>query len=148
MPKTKYGHLIVTELKRNIEEAPWSPQDYAVTSGQGGRFLFLDKEVVPGAFYLETVWIMPRPRSATKSDAGVKPHVHDYDEVAAFFGTDPKDFHELGAEIEVTLGGEKHTITKSCIIFIPKGLEHGPLSFIEVRKPVFHFTSGPGKMYF
>jgi hypothetical protein len=150
MAKTKYGHLIVTELKKNIKEAPWSPPVATVGPGKGGRLFFLDDEVVPGAFYLECVWVMPRPKATTPrpAGAGVKPHAHDYDEVICFFGTDPADFYDLGAEVELTLGGEKHTITKSCIVFIPKGLEHGPLNFIRVDRPVFHFTSGPGRMYF
>ena len=36
-------------------------------------------------------------------------------------GTNPEDFYDLGAEVELTLGGEKQTITRSCIVFIPKG---------------------------
>ena len=147
MPKTKYGHLIVTELKKNIVDAPWSPPNIArVSPGKGGRIFWLDKEVVPGAFYLECVWVMPRPRTPAKGN--VQPHKHDYDEVICFFGTDSADFYDLNAEVELTLGGEKHIITRSCIVFIPKGLEHGPLDFIEVRKPVFHFTSGPARDYF
>jgi hypothetical protein len=148
MAKTKYGHLIVTELKKNIIEAPWSPPASAVSPGKGGRIFFLDNEVVPGAFYLECVWVMPRQKTPKPTGAGVKPHAHDYDEVLCFFGTDPADFYDLHAEVELWLGGEKHTITRSCIVFIPRGLEHGPLNFIKVDRPVFHFSSGPGRMYF
>ena len=107
--------------------------------------MYLDSEYVKGAFYVECVWFWP----TDKEDKGSpEPHTHDYDEVLAFFGTNPEDFYDLGAEVELTLGGEKHTITRSCIVFIPKGLEHGPLNFIQVNRPVFHFTSGPSRMYF
>jgi hypothetical protein len=149
MAETKYGHLIVTTLKKNIKEAPWSPPASSVSPSKGGRILFMDNEVVKGAFYLECSWVMPRPRTTPRPTGNsVKPHAHDYDEVICFFGTNPEDFYDLGAEAELTLGGEKHTITKSCIVFIPKGLEHGPLNFIYVDRPVFHFTSGPNRMYF
>jgi hypothetical protein len=37
MAKTKYGHLIVTDLKKNIKEAPWSPPVSSVSPGKGGR---------------------------------------------------------------------------------------------------------------
>ena len=149
MAESKYGKYIVTELKQNIVEAPWSPPPSEVSPGKGGRILFLDNEVAPGAFYLECVWIMPRSEDeAERKGAGVKPHTHDYDEVLCFFGTDPADFRNLNAEVELWLGDEKHIITKSCIVFIPKGLQHCPLKFHRIDKPVFHFTSGPGKMYF
>ena len=62
MAESKYGKYIVTELKRNIVEAPWSPPVSAAGKGKGGRLLFLDNEVVDGAFYLECVWIMPAPK--------------------------------------------------------------------------------------
>lgn len=35
-----------------------------------------------------------------------KPHVHDYDQLLCFFGNNPRNFIEFGAEIEITLGEE------------------------------------------
>ena len=152
MADTKYGKYIVTEVKQNISEAPWSPPSIPpVEKGRGGRIIFLDSEVVPGAFYLECVWVMPRPEGTprvTDKPTGTQPHTHDYDEVIAFFGTNPDDFHDLGAEVELWLGDEKHILTKSCVVFVPKGLKHCPLNFLRVDRPVFHFTTGPGTMYF
>jgi mannose-6-phosphate isomerase-like protein (cupin superfamily) len=151
MAESKYGKYIITELKQDIVEAPWSPPVSSVSKGKGGRLLFLDSEVVKGAFYLECVWIMPRTLQKAEDqpkEVTVKPHAHEYDEVLCFFGTNPDDFYDLGGEVELWLGDEKHTITKSCIVFIPAGLQHCPLSFIRVDRPIFHFTSGPGKMYF
>jgi len=152
MADTKYGKYIVTEVKQNIFEAPWSPPPIPpVEKGRGGRIMFLDSEVVPGAFYLECVWVMPRPEGTprlTDKPSGTQPHTHDYDEVIAFFGTNPDDFHDLGAEVELWLGDEKHILTKSCVVFVPKGLQHCPLNFLRVDRPVFHFTTGPGTMYF
>ena len=49
MTESKYGKYIITELKQNIVEAPWSPLVSEVGPGKGGRMLFLDNEVVPGA---------------------------------------------------------------------------------------------------
>ena len=56
---TKYGKYIISHLKENIVEAPWSPPVSKVEKDRGGRLLFLDDEVVKGAFYLECVWIVP-----------------------------------------------------------------------------------------
>jgi hypothetical protein len=152
MAKSKYGKYIITELKQPATEAPWSPPISAAAKGKGGRVLYLDGDVVPGAFYMECVWVLPRPEGAAPSAAGrrvgTEPHTHDYDEVIAFFGTDLNDPHGLGAEVELWLGDEKHIITKSSLVFIPAGLKHCPLTFLRVDRPVFHFTTGPGKMYF
>jgi hypothetical protein len=146
MAETKYGKYIITELKQNIDEASWVNPVQAAGKGQGGRVLFLDNEVVPDAFYVETVWCPPRglikePRSVAE------PHKHDHDEVIAHFGTDLNDPYELNGEIELWLGDEKHILTKTCIIFIPKGLMHCPMIYRRIDKPIFTFTTHPGKMY-
>ena len=146
--ESKYGKYIVTELKKNIVEAPWSPPATPCEKGKGGRLLWLDHEVVPGGFYLECAWDVPSPDGSPKPPMEVKPHTHDYDEVLCFFGSNQDDYYDLGGEIEFWLGDEKHIITKSCIIFIPKGLQHGPLRILRVDRPIFSFSSGHGKTYF
>lgn len=148
MAERKTDKYIVTELKQNVVEAPWSPPVRVAGNGQGGRVLFLDSEVAPGAFYVECVWITPRPAGDESKRVSVKPHKHDYDEVIAFIGTNPEDIHDLGGEVELWLDDEKHIITRSSMVYIPKGLQHCPLTFLRVDRPIFHFTSGPGKMYF
>jgi hypothetical protein len=148
MDKSKYGKYIVTELKSNIDEASWTNAGVvqAAGKGRGGRVLFLDSEVIPGAFYVETAWSVPRgPIKEPKSVA--EPHKHDYDEVLAMFGTDLDNPYELNGEVEFWLGDEKHILTKSCIIFIPKGLMHCPLIYRRIDKPIFNFTTHSGKMY-
>ena len=150
MTMSKYGKYIVDTLKPPTTEAPWSPTLSAAGKGQGGRVLYVDSDIVPGAFYTECVWIMPRPAGTTPGNRGVgtESHAHDYDEMIAFFGTDLEDPYDLGAEVELWLEDEKHLITRSSLVFIPAGLKHCPLTFLKVDKPVFHFTTGPGKMYF
>jgi hypothetical protein len=153
VPKTKYSNLIVTELHHPSTEPSWNPPPTEAGGGKGGRVLYLDNHLVPGAFYMETVWVMPRPRlNDEQYQAAIKrgpgPHSHDYDEVIAFFGSDPVNPHDLGARVELWLGDEKHIITKTALVFIPAGLKHAPLVFLEVQKPVFHYTTGPAKMYY
>jgi len=154
MAKTKYGKYIISEYKPPAAEAPWSPPNLGgVSKGKGGRVFYLDNSIIPGAFYMECVWVMPRPAGtmpggATARRVGTESHAHDYDEVIAFFGTDNNDPYDLGAEVELWLGDEKHIITKSSLVFVPAGLKHCPLTFLKVDRPVFHFTTGPGKMYF
>lgn len=76
-------------------------------------------------------------------------HAHDFDQFLFFLGSDPRNFFEFGAEIEITLGeeGEKHTIDTTSIIYIPKGLKHCPLVFKKVDKPVMFMHVGFSSKY-
>jgi len=62
-------------------------------------------------------------------------HSHNFDMVLCFVGSDPKNPSHLGAALEMQLGDEKHMLTKTCSIFIPKGLEHCPLIHRRVDRP-------------
>jgi len=70
------------------------------------------------------------------------PHTHKYDEFLIFLGAELPDLcKSFDAEIDFWMGEEmeKHTITSTTIIYIPKGIVHSPLNFRAIRKPVlFH----------
>ncbi len=70
------------------------------------------------------------------------PHVHKYDEFLIFLGAELPDLcGSFDAEIDLWMGEEmeKHTITSTTVVFIPKGVQHAPLNFRAIRKPVlFH----------
>ncbi len=150
MAKTKYGKYILSQYKAPAVEAPWSPPNLTgAAKGKGGRVFYMDSSIVPGASYMECVWVMPRSTNPPGGRmVGTEPHTHDYDEIIAFIGTNHDDPYDLGAEVELWLGDEKHIINKTSLVFIPAGLQHCPLTFLRVDRPVFHFTSGPAKMYF
>jgi hypothetical protein len=140
MPETKYGKYIITEVKKKLE-APWIPK---FKPDELIDMLFLDSSVIEGAFFVGSGWTLPPFAKESHGEA----HSHDYDEVIAFFGSDPENPHDLYAEAEVHIGGEVHTITKSCLIFVPKGTSHGPIDFKRIDRPIFHFSCGTGKEYF
>jgi hypothetical protein len=145
---SEYGKYIVTELKEKIAKTPWSPPVpvQRAGKGRGGRLLYLDSEVVPGSFYVEAAWSFPS-KDGDPPKTVAKAHSHDYDEVLCMCGTDTADPYDLCGEVEFWLGGERHIITRSCMIFIPRGVEHCPLTYLRVDKPIFNFTTGPGRMY-
>ena len=62
-------------------------------------------------------------------------HSHNYDSLLCFVGSDPRNPSSLGAVLEIQLGDEKHMLTKTCTIFIPRGLEHCPLIHRSVDRP-------------
>jgi hypothetical protein len=138
---TKYGKYIVTE--------PEPPAD-TPASNLGAQpkdmltqMTYLDNEVVKGAYYTECSWLW----KAYPDRVWVKEHTHDFDEVFGFYGSDTKNPKDLGGEVELSIGGERHLITKSCLIFVPKGTKHCPLIIKRVDKPIFMFTTGPSFKY-
>jgi hypothetical protein len=68
-----------------------------------------------------------------------KPHVHDYDETIFFIGSDPRNFSNLGAEVEFSIGAEgeeeKHVFNKPTAVVIPKGLPHCPIVTKSIDQP-------------
>ena len=70
------------------------------------------------------------------------PHAHKYDEFLIFLGAQLPDLcKSFDAEVDLWMGKEleKHTITSTTVVFIPKGVLHCPLNFRAIRKPVlFH----------
>lgn len=143
---------VITGLKEDIARAPWSAGPKQAGSGRGGRLFYMDSEVIPGAFYAEVVWVTPLSEGSTeKTFPGgdpVEPHSHDFDEVIAFFGTDPDNIRDLCGEVELWLEDEKFTLTETCMVYVPAGLRHCPLRFHRVDRPILYFTAGPGEMYF
>jgi hypothetical protein len=141
MGESKYGKYIVTELKPKLK-LPEFRREMVPASDTDTTVLWLDEEVIKGAFYVECTWYWK------KFDVtDVEAHTHDFDEVIGFFGSNPKDVYDLGGEIEIWLGDEKHVLRNSCLIFVPRGLKHCPLKINRVDRPFFHFTAGTRGTY-
>jgi len=66
-----------------------------------------------------------------------KPHVHDYDEAIFFLGSDPRNFSNLGAEVEFAIGAEeeKHVFDRPSAVVIPRGLPHCPIVTKNIERP-------------
>ena len=65
-------------------------------------------------------------------------HAHDYDQLLYFIGGNPTNFFDFGAEVEITLGEEeeKHLITRTSIVFVPRDMLHCPINFRRVDTPI------------
>lgn len=107
------------------------------------KFLvFLDDNRLKGAPYAEAVWFL------TTNDTGPAPHAHDdFDEFVGFVGSDPEHAEELNGEISFYVEGEKITVTKSCLVYIPRGIKHSPIYVPKLERPIIHFTGGNGGDY-
>jgi hypothetical protein len=138
MTESKYAKYVITDLiipedKKKISEA---------YSKYATRILWMDENVVEGAFHMNTAWYL---KAATTLED--KPHAHNSDEIIGFFGNDPDHPHDLGGEIEIWMEDEKHVITKSALLFVPAGMKHCPLILKRVDRPIFHFTTVPHGRY-
>jgi len=138
MAESKYGKYIVSDLKIP-EEKQKIAADYAKYAS---RILWLDENVVEGAFHMNTAWYLKA--AATLEDV---PHTHESDEIIGFFGNNSEDPYDLGGEIEMWLEDEQHILTRTCMLFVPAGLKHCPLILRRVDRPIFHFTTVPGGQY-
>jgi hypothetical protein len=150
MSKSKYGQYVISDLKlaSKLSASEQGPNPHYIPKvGEGGhiQLLYLDKEIVKNALYAECVWIMPGGELPKTVES--RAHSHDFDEVITFIGNNVEDPYDLGGEIEMWLEGEPQTLTRSCLLFIPKGMKHCPLIIKRVDRPIFHSATGTGGIY-
>lgn len=124
------------QLPPGVHDFETDDSDNDTTDGPDpiNRVIYMDDRVVPGSFYVEAVWV-------TGSVPKVHPvHRHDHDEILGFVGSNMEDTSDLGAEIDIVIDGKKTTITKTCFIHVPAGVEHGGLCFRKIDRPVFQIA--------
>ncbi len=146
----KYGHHVIQELKRASALSPdrQGPDMYRIPKiGEGGRIqlLYLDRSIIENARYAECVWIMPGGEFPHTAEPNT--HTHEFDEVVTFIGSNVEDPYDLGGEIEIWLEDEPQVLTRSSLLFIPKGMRHCPLIIRRVDRPIFHTAMGTGGIY-
>lgn len=103
--------------------------------------LWIDAPKLKGAPYMEAAWFN------TVNYTGPTEHRHVFDEFVAFFGSDPENPDVLGGEVGMNVGGEVFYFTKSCLIFIPRGVVHAPIYVPKLERPILHFSGGNGGSY-
>jgi hypothetical protein len=131
MSESKYGKYIIAETPKSAMNPHHLPTLWVNNELNGA---------LKGAFYLMCALITKADDETTQA---FKPHNHDFDEYIGFLGTNPEDPTDLGGEVEIWLGGEeKHVITKSCAVFVPRGLYHTPITIKRVDRPMVHFRTG------
>jgi len=133
---TIYSQFICTKLyKRDMLPGP-SPVERDQIVAQGRRIrmehvLWIDEEIIPGAYYGESTWIWPNsyPGQMTETEMArfsgnakpMFPHVHDFPELLSWWGTDP-DHPEDTTGMGLILGDEEITLPASWVAYIPAGL--------------------------
>ncbi len=156
----RYDKYICTELKKKHMLPGPNPAERDRIAAEGLRLymehvLWIDDEIIPGAYYGESTWIWPPsyPNQLTR-DALLKrtgdqkpmfPHVHDFPELLSWWGTDPDNPEDTNA-MGMLMGDEEIPLDKSWIAYIPAGMKHMPTKpgGRATKRPVCHWTFGPG----
>jgi hypothetical protein len=150
-PQRKYAHLIVDEDIRPDQPAPAGFLKRMQAQREAGNYLDsfhllgLNDRIAEGALYFDAVW-MTGLHGKDGFQVEIQ-HSHDFDEILGFFGGNGENYRDLNSEIELWLEDEQYFITKSSLIFVPRGMNHLPLYFRKVGSPVLFFTVGNGTSY-
>jgi hypothetical protein len=124
-------------IVQQLQDPPFpSPEFKQMYEKFARRVLWMDSNVVEGAFQMNTAWYFAVPEKSPVFEE----HSHANDEIIGFLGSDPDDPYNLHGELEVWVDGERHVLTSSTMIFLPGGLKHMPLKINRVDKPIFHFS--------
>ena len=149
MSKLKYARNIITEDL--MPPPPAEAIKLIADQRQAGRtidrtlLLGMQDSILNGSFFAGCEWIWGLTGNGPVNTE--LPHKHDFDEIIGFAGSDRSHPRNLGGEIEFWMGGEKHIITRTCLIFIPRGVQHCPIIFRKVDTPIFMFEAGNSTSY-
>jgi hypothetical protein len=146
-PAAKKKYAIVDALYKDFsvaadkgKKAPPPPSPNSTI--KGARIMHIEEDAVPGAFYVDFVWIFKGTGAAP-----AKKHDHDWPELIAFAGSDPAKPYNIGGEMSVMLEDEYHATDKSTLVCIPAHTQHCPWEFHDIKKPTLVFTAGPSHTY-
>lgn len=135
-----YDHLFVTDLWDSSKS--FTAEGEAVGDAPPANLgpslgLMRPQEVPQAQVHMGYCWINP----TEESSLWVHPHVHEeHDEVLLWMGNDPENPKDLGGRLYMVIEGERHDITTTGSVFIPRGTEHCPLGWEGVERP-FRFIS-------
>lgn len=130
-------YTIITETKEKSLTPP------ANRTMKSTRLLHIEDDMVKGSFYVDFVWLYKG-----YGQAPAEVHDHEWGELMAMTGCDPRHPHDVGGSFSIDLAGETHMITKSTLVCIPAHVMHCPWKFIEINKPTLIFTASPSGLYY
>jgi hypothetical protein len=107
-----------------------------VANRQNPTMTYMSGKQVPGIRnYLEIGWIWDVPSRAIP-----RMRHENYDELVLHVGSNPDAPEDLGATMRFDLGDEPTEFDTTHCVFLPKGMNHGPLVWEEVRRPMIEIA--------
>jgi hypothetical protein len=162
----RYDKYICTTLeKRHLLPGP-TPEQRIRLGAMGKRLPmepvhWIDEDVIPGAYYGETVWMWPPdyPNQVTWEElaaAGfstpmMSPHGHGFPELLSWWSANPDDPGDIDV-MDIQIGDEIIPLPSSWVAYVPADLPHMPIFRTGMVRqmlfrPTLHWTSGPGGLY-
>jgi len=96
----------------------------------------VDDSVLKGFFAVDSMWLWSGKAKGPSGES----HVHDFTHVLAFAGGNEANPHDFHGEITMWIDGHKEVITRTCLVLIPAGVVHGPISFGTINHPVLFMS--------
>jgi hypothetical protein len=122
LSENKYSKYVIREPRMR---PPHAEITHPIVSFNRGR------SDIPDTNFSINWEVISRPFVMEKSG-----HTHDWDQLLCFIGGNSQDFFDFGAEIEIYLEDERYFINTTTLVWVPKGLVHGPLEFKKINKPI------------
>lgn len=94
--------------------------------------IYMSSDLIPESnVYIDFGWIPDFP----DPNPPIPDHVHDYEEVVLLIGGDPNNPEALGAELEFCVGDQPLPFNTTVACYLPKGIQHGPLTWKKFDRP-------------
>jgi len=131
MDVTKYGKYVVTNpIPHPKIQASLAHHNQRRDKGylegwkRPGEGRFLPQDTLPEC---QMRCVVARQVGLPDPQPFLDAHKHSSDEIIMFLATTPDG--KLGAAVDIEMGeeGEVHTFDKTTIVYVPKGLTHGPI---------------------
>lgn len=149
MPESRYAKFVITEdlMPPQPAEAVKMMEEQAKAGRTLDRTLLLgiQDSILKGSFFVGCEWLWQLTGNGPV-DIEI-PHSHDFDEIIGFAGSNRNHPRDLGGELEFRIGDEKLTLTRTCLIFIPRGTIHCPITIKRIDTPIFMFEAGNNSVY-
>lgn len=139
MEKKTFEHLFVREMGSSAADFIYEGEPGGLPNPPNVRepFALMRAEDVPeSSIHMSHTWIGP----VAAEQHWVDEHVHAYDEVLIWTGSDPNNPEDLGADLYFEIEGVRHNVSTSGSVYIPAGTRHCPLGFNSVERP-FNFSA-------
>jgi mannose-6-phosphate isomerase-like protein (cupin superfamily) len=131
----KYARYIIDKTP----EPPSYPRPADPKAHGGSNVIYINNGLdgaMPNATFLEATLI-----TKPLHPGPFRQHAHSFDEYVTFIGTNIEKPFDLDGVAEFWIEDEKYILTKSCTIFVPKGVFHCPFVFHEVNSPIVFIAS-------
>jgi hypothetical protein len=133
MVNQKYAEYLVQKPGPKHLELYGKTGKEVIPGVKSTHLMSADESVQKGFFHVDCTWLWS---GGSKSLVG-ESHTHNFSQVIGLIGGTPANPRDLGGEITVWLDGNKETITRSVLIFVPAGVIHSPFLISRVDRPIF-----------